>query len=479
MPELLALLDVSRSLSWISPSALLTFLVIGPMLVAAILLLFPVDRGARRCGIMSLLAVGLAIGLLFQNTPDLDRDGPLRSAFLAGSTNAPNHTGFVWTGQPDLQPVHAFLIILTMVSLWTLPASESHRQRVAALLGLLAMSLLLCVADDVTSLLTATAGTILLLWLRMRNLGLDSRPSDQFLRWQLGAWICLMLGLAGLIGGMSLVRSAPHSAPSATGFLLSDDLLQIPRVCLQHPAALAVWEQWRGWALLPLLAACLLWTGSFPFHAWTRQLPANLPLDVRLWINCFLTKIPLLLLSQLIAPVYLGSSELLVLWLGIPVLLGLLLTAAAFVSAPVTAERFRLWPILWGNQLALWLLIQTGFTTMGAAPLILALMGAANMLWILGSLPCHSRCASNLTWRRLSLWIAALMLGSVSVLAWPFSSYDQALTPLRTGTLFDTLAPLGIALATLVMVVRLLPALAEHNPLGSSPTEPSATGDGT
>ncbi|MCA9079262.1 MAG: hypothetical protein KDA58_01835 [Planctomycetaceae bacterium] len=431
---------------------MLALLVVGPLIGAV--LSTCVATGSRRwvSAAALLLVLAMSAGLQWQLQLAESDATSLHWGPIGGVTIA-------WTYSSQGFPLLVALVLVTWVSVqrglslgssaWTIPCS----------LGLMGLVNLVVVAQDVTSLLTGWAGAIVSCWWLMSQRGdaVHRRHADWFLREQLAGWICLLVGFAALIGGLSLVRSAPHSAPSATGFLLAADLLQLPRVCGQHPAALQIWEQWRGWALIPFLAASLTLGGCLPRRAWpfSGRSPANAVAE--LWWVCVLTKLPLLLIGQIIAPVFIASPELLLLWLGGPLMLGMWHVASSFWSRPVSADQLRTAPLLWGNHVGLWLVVHSaaGPRLDVVAPLLLVLL--SSLMWS-SSVGTTAAAPSSMR-RRLGTWCAGLMLSLVPVLAWQHSLYDLGTHWMQTQSPLDSLMWLGFVTAVLLFATRLLPAI--------------------
>lgn len=340
----------------------------------------------------------------------------------------------------------------------------SRRNRIP---GLVAAAMLVAVANDVTSLLTGGFLTALIMWL-MIPAG-TSEPAQEsaerrFLSWQLTGWMCLMLSFAALAGALSLLRSAPRAAPSETGFLLTADLGRIPRVVEQHPAALEMWEQIRGWLLIPAITGVLILSGTFPFHASAGRLKDRGDAVEHLLFHSIILRLGIYILLTSILPIYSQAPQLVMLGIAIPALAGMFLIAAELQSLELDEFDWRTRPLQWLSHLGLLLVALNVLRPELALWTGIILPGVLSAVWVLATSP--------ETKSPLVQLFAGLAMCGVPGLAATGSLLSVTLNWPKTGTPFDVLVWLGLWGAVFAMSLRLIPALVKA--MARSVNEPVA-----
>ncbi|MEZ5942560.1 MAG: hypothetical protein R3C18_14290 [Planctomycetaceae bacterium] len=314
---------------------------------------------------------------------------------------------------------------------------------------LLATTFLFVVANDATSLLTGGIWSAICVacWQpsQSENTTEDdsNQPQQLSLNWLLAGWAGIFLGLAALAGALSLVRSAPHSAPSATGFVLSSDLAHIAAVASQHPAADELWAQVRGWTLIPSLVGVLILSGVFPFHGWLKSVNAHSSFSPLLWTNAVLTKLQLLYVAFLLLPAYTGNRLLVFVGLAVPSVIGLLVVGAELAAAAVSTRPESKVILTWGNQLSVLVVALGVLHPASAIWSAVLVMGTAAILWLLAT----NRSAGM---NRTAGWFSLLVFGMVPVFAAAGSHMQLALDWPETETALDVLLWSGFCLATVM-----------------------------
>lgn len=364
-----------------------------------------------------------------------------------------------WRLELELIPLLAYIACVTGTRLYL----QKSEPMTGLTTGAFAGAVLVCVAQDVTTFLFGWGAMIMCIsWSLAGSTGHALSPL--FLRWQMAGWMGLLLCFSMLAGSLSLVRSAPHSAPSQTGFLLAEELLRLGELTAQHPAAVELWLQLRGWVLLVGVGASLMLSGIFPFHGWLREVSESADAADQLWIHGVLTKLPCLFLLRILTPVFEGSQQLVLFALAVPATLGLLIVAAELTTQPLTLKRWRSRPLIWGNQFAFLIVALGVLDPTTALWTAIPLLGIASILWILAEDSHHA-----VSWKQSLRWLAALTFCGIPVAAGSGSVFVITLLWPQTESPFDTLAWLGVIAALLVFSRTLLPLLL--HPVNAEPAE--------
>ncbi|MCA9029190.1 MAG: hypothetical protein KDA66_00200 [Planctomycetaceae bacterium] len=331
---------------------------------------------------------------------------------------------------------------------WTATMARAQRN-LSLSIQLLATTALFVVANDATSLLTG--GVWSAICIASGHVSDDDKTiqiPQLSLNLLFAGWTGVFVGLVALAGALSLVRSAPHSAPSATGFLLSSDLSHIPVVTSQHPAADELWAQLRGWVLIPSLIGVLILAGVFPFHGWLKSVNARSSFGSLLWTNAVLTKLPLLYVAFLLLPAYSGNRLLVFVGLAVPSVVGLLIVGAELAAAAVSTRPNSQIILAWGNQLSVLVVALGVLHPASAIWSAVLVMGTASVLWMLTT-------CNPAGMNRPAGWLSLLVFGMVPVVAAAASHMQLALDWPETETALDVLLWSGFCLATVMYFMGL------------------------
>ena len=290
-----------------------------------------------------------------------------------------------------------FSLILLPCGLWASLLRLDHKSISAQPLWLIGIHSALSIAtlaDDLASVATGLALTILMITIHLRPQQQvadyrHSTLSQSTLNWSSWMLAGLCLWVSGVIlssAVAAVVSSAPFGVPSSTTTQIEGLNQFIKSAHQQHPAARLVWDQIEAVPYFIQLTGLLMLTGLFPFHQSMQQL-ANQNHAGAAWVLVWPKLILLISIRSLTSWRTINNvseTQELTFWLLCFVFLGVVYSA----SASLIKNGFQGRMSVWTTQIA-WLVLLAGselnlgyLILAQGVGLLLVLRNSENIFWL-------------------------------------------------------------------------------------------------